>query len=73
MLDISYTICIAMTEELRAKILKVTHLAPVKVLVAADVAVIKGMTGGGFQIGKNRVGPEKFLISYHRECSQTKV
>jgi hypothetical protein len=41
MLDVSGTIFVAMTEELRAKLLTVPNLAPVKVLFAAALAVIK--------------------------------
>jgi hypothetical protein len=48
MLDVSDAICVAIPDELWATLLKVPKLAPVKALVAAALAVIKGMQGGRF-------------------------
>jgi hypothetical protein len=45
-LDVSDTICVNISEELWATLLKVLSLAPLKVLVSATLAVIKGMPGG---------------------------
>jgi hypothetical protein len=47
MMDVSDTVFDAMPDELRATLMKVPKLAPLKVLVADALTVIKGMPGGG--------------------------
>jgi hypothetical protein len=65
MMDVSEDMCVTIPEELRAALFNVPKLAPVKVPVAAALAVIKGMSGagGGFRAVRSLNGRERFRVS----------
>jgi hypothetical protein len=74
MIDVSDTVCVAMPDELRSVLLKVPKLAPVKVLVAAALAVNNGIPRGGrFQAGRSLIGRERFPRFCRLEFSPLKV